>query len=205
MSSTTDEYVPVRSDVLAKLQASAALGSKVSHAREIVVTEAKAAPSVVRSIAAPIGVGAILGYIATFDDVKNNETVKKHWWLLPSALLLVGYILKRKNSPHASTVLTAGAVLFVQAYQNRPKKDEEKKADAPAQNKARAGGDTGAPVPTLHPIDDRTAWIQSNGQWIRVQLAAPIRQALPQQTAPSAAVPPANDPAAALAAAAFAA
>lgn len=197
------EMVPIRKDVLANLQASAAMGNRVTHAKEIVVTEAKALPSTARSIVAPVGLGAVIAYIASLDDVKNNETVKKQWWLLPVALLVAGYVLKRRNSPHANTILTAGAILFVQAYRNRPK-EEEKKAEAPAPNKLRAGGDTGAPsvVPTLHPIDDRTAWIQSNGQWVRVQLAAPMRQALPQQTTVSPAV---NDPAAALAAAAFAA
>jgi hypothetical protein len=131
------------------------------------------------------------------DDVKNSETIKSRWWLLPVALLVVGYILRRKESKHASAILTAGAVLFVQAYRNRPK--EETKTTTKASDTA---GPTFAAPPTMHPIDDRTAWIQSGGQWVRVQLAAPVRSALPMQTASGAQV---NDPAAALAAAAFAA
>ncbi|TKC94581.1 hypothetical protein [Polyangium fumosum] len=206
MAEAVSEFVPVRRDVLANLQASAAAGATLreygTRAREAAVTEAKALPATARSLVQPIGVGAVLAYIATLDDVKNSETVKKRWWLLPVALLAIGYILRRKNSPHASAVLTAGAVLFVQAYRNRPK--EEPQAQAPA----KPGGDTaGVPqaLPVMHPIDDRTAWIQSGGQWVRVQLAAPVRPALPQQTAPAAAAPMAQDPAAALAAAAFAA
>ncbi|MDC3988677.1 hypothetical protein [Polyangium jinanense] len=208
MAEAASEYVPVRRDVLANLQASAAAGAATlreygNRAREAVVTEAKAFPSTARSLVQPIGVGAVLAYIATLDEVKNSETVKKQWWLLPAALLAIGYILRRKNSPHASAVVSAGAVLFVQAYRNRPK--EEPQAQAPAKP---AGGDTaGVPqaLPVMHPIDDRTAWIQSGGQWVRVQLAAPVRPALPQQTAPAAAALVAQDPAAALAAAAFAA
>jgi hypothetical protein len=96
--------------------------------------------------------------------------------------------------------LTAGAVLFVQAFRNRPKDDTKK---------TNSNSDTGslsAPAPaTMHPIDDRTAWIQSGGEWVRVQLAAPVRPALPMQTAPAAQQSIANDPAVALAAAAFAA
>jgi hypothetical protein len=201
MSQSADDFVPVRRDVLANLQSSAALGERMrgygGRARDVVVAEAKALPSTATSIVQPIGVGAIIAYVATMDDVKNSETIKSRWWLLPVALLVVGYILRRKESKHASAILTAGAVLFVQAYRNRPK--EETKTTTKASDTA---GPTFAAPPTMHPIDDRTAWIQSGGQWVRVQLAAPVRSALPMQTASGAQV---NDPAAALAAAAFAA
>lgn len=205
MSQTADDFVPIRRDVLANLQASAATGAQLrqygDRAREIAVTEAKALPATAASIVQPIGVGAIIAYVATMDDVKNSETVKSRWWLLPVALLVVGYILRRKNSPHASAILTAGAVLFVQAYRNRPKED---KAASGGSKAVEAAGPNYATPPTMHPIDERTAWIQSGGQWVRVQLAAPVRPALPMQTTP-AAQPIANDAAAALAAAAFAA
>lgn len=205
MAQTADDFVPVRRDVLENLQRSAAVGDRLrdygGRARDIVVTEAKAAPSTAASLVQPIGVGAIIAYVATMDDVKNSETVKTRWWLLPVALLVVGYILRRKNSPHASAILTAGAILFVQAYRNRPK--EEKTSSTPAKNDT--AGPTFSGVPTMHPIDERTAWIQSGGQWVRVQLAAPVRPALPMQTTPAAQSMNANDPAAALAAAAFAA
>ena len=207
MSQTADDFVPVRRDVLVNLQQSAAMGERLrdygGRAREIVVTEAKAAPSTAASIVQPIGVGAIIAYVATMDDVKNSETIKSRWWLLPVALLVVGYILRRKNSPHASAILTAGAVLFVQAYRYRPKDDKTTTTTPPKTTDT--AGPTFSAVPTMHPIDDRTAWIQSGGQWVRVQLAAPVRPALPMQTAPAAQSPNANDPAAALAAAAFAA
>jgi hypothetical protein len=206
MSQTADDFVPVRRDVLANLQSSAALGERLrgygDRARDIVVTEAKAAPSTAASIVQPIGVGAIIAYVATMDDVKNSETVKSRWWLLPVALLVVGYILRRKSSPHASAILTAGAVLFVQAYRNRPKEETKTTSTTP---KSDTAGPMFAAPPTMHPIDDRTAWIQSGGQWVRVQLAAPVRPALPQQTAPAVQPTVTNDPAAALAAAAFAA
>jgi len=204
MSQTADDFVPVPRDVLEKLQRSAALGDRMrgygNRARDIVVTEAKALPSTAASIVQPIGVGAIIAYVATMDDVKNSETVKSLWWLLPVALLVVGYILRRKESKHASAILTAGAMLFVQEYRNRPKEDA--KTGTPNKKASDTAGPTFAAPPTMHPIDDRTAWIQSGGQWVRVQLASPVRPALPMQTAPAAQV---NDPAAALAAAAFAA
>jgi len=203
-----DDYVPVRRDVLANLQASAAMGTKVrefgNRAKEIVVTEVKAVPSTAKSMVAPIGVGAILAYVATLDSVKNSETVKKQWWLLPAALLVVGYVLKRRNSQHANAVLTAAAMLFVTAYQNRPKEEQKEATTTPKKTTTDTAGFAAAPI--FHPIDDRTAWIQSGGQWVRVQLAAPVRPALPMQTAPAAAAPaPMHDPAVALAAAAFAA
>lgn len=207
MSQTADDFVPVRRDVLANLQQSAAMGERLrdygGRARDFVVTEAKAAPSTTASIVQPIGVGAIIAYVATMDDVKNSETIKARWWLLPVALLVVGYILRRRNSPHASAILTAGAVLFVQAYRNRPKEEAKTTTTTPKTNET--AGPTFSAIPTMHPIDDRTAWIQSGGQWVRVQLAAPVRPALPMQTAPAAQPTTVHDPAAALAAAAFAA
>ena len=198
-----DDFVPVRRDVLQNLQQSAALGDRLrgygDRARDFTVTEAKALPSTAKSMIAPLGVGAIIAYVATMDDIKNSETIKARWWLIPLALLAVGYMLRRKDSPHASAVLTAAAIMFVQAYRNRPKEKEEAKTTTKTSDTA---GPAFAAPPTMHPIDDRTAWIQSGGQWVRVQLAAPVHPALPMQTAPAAQV---NDPAAALAAAAFAA
>ncbi|HRI69358.1 MAG TPA: hypothetical protein PK156_34240 [Polyangium sp.] len=193
------EFVAVPRDVLERLQAQAALSIRVNQARDLVVTEAKAAPSTAKSMIAPIGVGAIIALVATMDSVKTSETLKKNWWILPLALLAVGYIFRRRESPLANAILGAGAVLFVQAYQNRPK--EEKTASTPP--KTDTAGPTNSAVPTMHPIDDRTAWIQSGGQWVRVQLGAPVRPALPAQA--EAAGPQVNDPAVALAAAAFAA
>lgn len=199
-----DDFVPVPRDVLEKLQRSAALGDRLrgygDRVRDFAVTEVKAAPSTAMSMVAPIGVGVILAYVAAMDDIKNSETLKKNWWLVPLALLGLGYVMRRKNSPHASSVLTAAAIMFVQAYRNRPK--EETKTASTTTKTSDTAGPTFAAPPTMHPIDDRTAWIQSGGQWVRVQLAAPVHPALPMQTAPAAQV---NDPAAALAAAAFAA
>jgi hypothetical protein len=205
MAQTADDFVPVPRHVLENLQRSAALGDRLrdygGKTRDFVVTEAKAAPSTAKSMIAPIGVGAIIALVATMDSIKTSETVKKNWWIVPLALLAVGYVLRRRESPLANAVLGAGAVLFVQAYQNRPK--EEKTSSTPTKNDT--AGPTFAGPSTMHPIDDRTAWIQSGGQWVRVQLAAPVRPALPQQTASAAQSTVNNDPAAALAAAAFAA
>lgn len=202
-----DDFVPVPRDVLVKLQQSAALGDRLRNygerARDFTVTEVKAAPSTAKSMIAPIGVGAVIAMVATMEGVKTSETLKKNWWIVPLALLALGYVLRRKDSPLANAVLGAGAVLFVQAYQNRPKKEDEKTASTPPKNDT--AGPTFSAVPTMHPIDDRTAWIQSGGQWVRVQLAAPVRPALPQQTTSAAQPTVTNDAAAALAAAAFAA
>lgn len=196
------EFVAIPRDVLERLQAQAATGSRVHQARDFVVTEGKAAPATAKAMLAPIGVGAIIALVATMDSVKTSETLKKNWWIVPLALLAVGYILRRRDSPLANAVLGAGAVLFVQAYQNRPKKEEEKTASTPP--KSDTAGPTISTVPMMHPIDDRTAWIQSGGQWVRVQLGAPARPALPMQADTGHQVNN-NDPAVALAAAAFAA
>jgi len=204
MAQTADDFVPVPRHVLENLQRSAAFGDRVrdygGKARDFAVTEAKAAPSALASIAPPLGVGALLAFAVNLDEIKNSDTVKNHWWVLPVALLALGYVMRRRESPNANAVLAAGAVLFVQAYRNRPKKDDSKAAKS-----TDTSGPTISQIPTMHPIDERTAWIQSGGQWVRVQLAAPARPALPMQTAPAAQSMNANDPAAALAAAAFAA
>ncbi len=203
MAQTADDFVPVPRHVLENLQRSAALGDRVrdygGKARDIVVAEAKAAPSTMAAIAPHIGVGALVAVAANMDEFKNSETVKKHWWLLPLAILALGYIMRRRESPNANAVLAVGGMLFVQAYRNRPKED------AKAAKSTDTSGPTISQIPTMHPIDERTAWIQSGGQWVRVQLTAPPRPALPMQTTPAAQTMNVNDPAVALAAAAFAA
>jgi len=80
------------------------------------------------------GIGALAAYAVSTDFVKKSDFFKKNWWALPLALIGFGYFMLRKGKPIGRTLMTIGGLLFVQAYQNRPKTDEKddkaKKDDA---------------------------------------------------------------------------
>lgn len=182
---------------VSKMEHYAALAKEWTHA------ELKATPENLKSAAVPIGIGASLMWLANSDMFRNADLIKKHWWLLPVAILAVGYMLSRSKDPRnrnqAKTVLAIGGGLLVLCYQNRP----EAKANTSAKP-----GETGAIDPyrvaqQLIPADNGFAWLQGpTGQLVRVELAPMLRQFGPllQTTAVTA---PAQDAAARLAAAAF--
>jgi hypothetical protein len=144
-----------------------------------------------RSAVRSAGVGALLAFVANWDMIKNSEYVKKYWWLLPLAVLAVGWIAKKKGYKDAPALLTFGGVLLVQAYQKH--RDEEAKKSAPPQQPASpttAGfTDTGA----LHPMGNY-AWLQDPfGKWVKLALPASLPQMLPSYAANFRALPaPAN-------------
>lgn len=211
-----NKMVPVNATYLAHLQQKATLAS--AKIRETAVAHAGTAK--VAGMSA--GVGALIGFFATLDDVKNQKFVKENWWILPLAVLALGYYLQRKNNPHGKSILAAGGVLMMNAYQNRPK------GGTATQGATKPTSDTAGPWDNsmLHPGVDGHAWLQApDGQWVRVQLQPMLRQFGPmlstmapaaQPTAVRAPAPAAavetssptdfmpDDPAARLAAAAFA-
>lgn len=162
-----NKMVPVNATYLAHLQQKATLAS--AKIRETAVAHAGTAK--VAGMSA--GVGALIGFLATLDDVKNQKFVKDNWWILPLATLALGYYLQRKNNPHGKSVLAAGGVLMMNAYQNRPK------PNATVTPQSRKINDTAGPWDgsMLHPSVDGFAWLQApDGQWVRVQLQPTLRQ-----------------------------
>ena len=91
-------------------------------------------------------VGGLAGFLVNTDMVKKSDWLKRHWYALPIALLLVGYFLWKRRNPHGKTMMALGGFLFMQGFTNRPKKEDEE-----GENK-----ETGAP-----------GWdYQPAGQWV---------------------------------------
>lgn len=161
-----------------------------------------------RSAVRSAGVGALLAYLVQIDAVKNWETAKKHWWLLPLAVLALGWWLKNRGYKDGPAILTFGGAMLVQAYQKH-RDDEAAKRPAQTNPSAQvAGPDTGAVGPGNY------AWLQDPfGRWVKVSLPASLPQyagnfrALPSPANTNTAAPTQEDYEAAqqLAAAAFAA
>jgi hypothetical protein len=148
--------------------------------------------------------------VSSIDAIKNSKTLKEHWWLLPLAIMAAGYFLHRKGNQHGKAILATGAVLLVQAYNNREEKSTTAATTTPA---AKPAGETSGLANDrvqIHPMANGYAWIQGpTGQLVRVELAPMLRQFGPllQTQAPAASAPAqdgAQDAAARLAAAAFA-
>jgi hypothetical protein len=136
-----------------------------------------------RSAVRSVGVGALLAWLAQTDMVKDWKYVKENWWLLPLAVLALGWWLKNRGYKDGPAMLTFGGALLVQAYQKHRDEAEKKpttttpSATVPANT---AGPDTGALPAGAY------AWLQDPfGRWVKVELPA----ALPQYAASFRALP----------------
>jgi hypothetical protein len=189
------DMVPVHPQVLADLQARAADSPAYTYggrAGQFLYGEGKEHG---RMALRSVGIGGVMGFIASLEDLKNSKAIKDHWWLLPVGMMALGYVLgRRKNqlgqaNQWGPIILALGAFMFVQAWQSQPKKDEKKETKTDETTKTDTGG-----------VDDGTVWLPTpGGQWVRVT-AQQLRQWMPANS--TAAV---QDAAAHLAAAAFAA
>lgn len=135
-----------------------------------------------RSTIRSAGVGALLAWLANSDMVKNWQAVKDHWWLLPVAVLALGWWLKNRGYKDAPAILTFGGAMLVQAYQKHQQEEDDKKRSPPAVAPANqlaspnaAGFDTGA----IHPMGNY-AWLQDPfGRWVKLSMPAALPAALP--------------------------
>lgn len=129
------------------------------------------------------GAGAIVALLANLDDLKNSESVKTHWWLLPLGVLAIGYMLRKRGNPYGTAVLAVGGALFAIAYQvhskNAPVAQKPPPAPPAPQTFAPevqgpfmgALPDVGA-LPSLAG-NGRYAWIQTpDGQMVRIPMPA---------------------------------
>jgi hypothetical protein len=128
------------------------------------------------------GAGAIVALLANLDDLKNSESVKSHWWLLPLGVLAIGYMLRKRGNPYGTAVLAVGGALFAIAYQIQSKHAAaapKPPAPAPQQFAPDVQGpymaslpDVGA-MPGLPTGYGRFAWIQTpDGQMVRIPMPA---------------------------------
>lgn len=65
--------------------------------------------------------GGVVALLANLEDLKNSETAKAHWWLLPVVVMGIGYMLRKRHSPYGTAVLAVGGALFAIAYQIQSK------------------------------------------------------------------------------------
>lgn len=152
-----------------------------------------------RSTIRSAGVGALLAWLANADFVKNWQLAKDNWWLMPIAVLALGWWLKNRGYKDAPAILTFGGVLLVQAYQRHQQDEEDKKKAPPAAAPANipanqpaspnaAGFDTGA----IHPMGNY-AWLQDPyGRWVKLAMPAALPAALPNYANRFGALPAAN-------------
>lgn len=149
-----------------------------------------------RSTIRSAGVGALLAWLANTDMVKNWQVAKDHWWLLPVAVLALGWWLKNRGYKDSPAILTFGGVLLVQAYQRHQQEEDDKKKSAAPSNAAAnlpaspnaAGPDTGA----IHPMGNY-AWLQDPyGRWVKLAMPAGLPAALPNYAGRFGALPAAN-------------
>ncbi len=129
------------------------------------------------------GAGAIVALLANLDDLKNSESVKSHWWLLPLGVLAIGYMLRKRGNPYGTAVLAVGGALFAIAYQLQSKNAAAApKPPAPAPGPQQYGDvqgpymaalpDVGA-MPGLPAAYGKHIWIQTpDGQMVRMPMPA---------------------------------
>lgn len=216
--STTKETVRVNRKTLEKLKRAAnwALGEEMKLARDAVsiardrdsrgrwiAAQGRSALSLKgetgeevqaiqnRSAIRSAGVGALLAFVANTEFVKNVQAFKDHWWLLPLAVLALGWFLKNRGYKDAPAILTFGGVMLVQAYQKHKDEEEAKKPAANSAASPNTAGffDTGA----IHTTGGNYAWLQDPfGRWMKLTMPAATAAMLAGYAGQPRALPAAN-------------
>ncbi len=83
--------------------------------------------------------GALLAWVVGLDSVNQMELVKKNWWVLPAALLLLGYYLWKRNYKYAAAVIAVGGCLLVQMWRKQSEQQKKATANDPNANKTTQG------------------------------------------------------------------
>ncbi len=130
------------------------------------------------------GAGAVVALLANLDDLKNSKEAKNHWWLVPMAVLVIGYMLRRRGNPYATAVLAVGGALFALGYAAQSKAAQAQSGQQPQvpplppapkqQAMPKQKGETGAPFamgspPPMGQLPDGGLWVQApDGQYVRL-------------------------------------
>lgn len=124
------------------------------------------------------GAGAIVALLANLDDLKNSESVKSHWWLLPLGVMAIGYMLRKRGNPYGTAVLAVGGALLAIAYQLQSKNAQAAPKPPPQQFAPDVQGPYMPPVADVGALpglagNGRHAWIQTpDGQFVRIPMPA---------------------------------
>lgn len=103
----------------------------VRRARDALTTDSRGILSLL--------VGGLAGFMMNTKMVKESEWLREHWYALPIALLLIGYMLTRRRNPHGKTLMALGGYLFMNGFMNKPK-EAKKKADTAGFDDVPGGG-----------------------------------------------------------------
>ncbi|UQA58589.1 hypothetical protein [Polyangium aurulentum] len=138
------------------------------------------------------GAGAVVALLANLDDLKSSKEVKDHWWLVPVAVLVIGYLFRKRGNPYAGAILAVGGALFALGYaarQAQAKQQQQQGQPKPGQPVKQ--GETGAPFPAnpfaggmplaLPQGPQNAVWVQTpDGQFVRMaRPQLPMQQASP--------------------------
>lgn len=119
------------------------------------------------------GAGAIVALLANLEDIRNSKDVKEHWWLVPVGLIALGYMLRKRHSPHANAVIAAGGAIFALAYSAQKKREQQTASPQPAPQPPPPQAfrsDTAGPFSAL-PEAQNGVWIQlPDGRLMRLPL-----------------------------------
>lgn len=117
------------------------------------------------------GAGAIVALLANLEDIRNSKESKDHWWLVPVGLIALGYMLRKRQSPHAGAVVAAGGAIFALAYMAKQRAEKQQQLPAPPPPPQKA--DTAAPFAALPEAANRGVWVQMpDGRIIPLPLVA---------------------------------
>ena len=115
------------------------------------------------------GAGAVVALLANLDDIRNSKEVKDHWWLMPVALVAIGYMLRKRRNAHANAVIAVGGAMFALSYMAQQKAAAAQKQAPAGQQAVFTGGDTAAPDGMLPPGPQTGFWLQTpDGRFIRL-------------------------------------
>ena len=120
------------------------------------------------------GAGAVVALLANLDDIRNSKEVKDHWWLMPVALVAIGYMLRKRRNAHANAVIAVGGAMFALSYMAQQKaaqaaQQQQQKPPADQQQAVFGGGDTAAPFAMLPPGPQSGFWLQTpDGRFVRL-------------------------------------
>lgn len=117
------------------------------------------------------GAGAIVALLANLDDIRNSKEAKDHWWLVPVGLIALGYMMRKRNSPHAGAIIAAGGAIFALAYSAQKKAEKQQAQPAPAPPPQQTfRNETSGPYTAL-PETQNGVWIQlPDGRLMRLPL-----------------------------------
>ncbi len=130
-----------------------------------------------------VGAGAIVALLANLDDLKDSKASKEHWWLIPVAVIGIGYFLRKKGNAYGGIMMAVGGALFALAYaayqkaatQQKQQQQQQNAAPPPPPKQAKQG-ETGAidPMgmsPLLIPAGGGYGWVKlPDGNLLRVPL-----------------------------------